>query len=451
MSLQTIEQKLTLKLRRKTGSELNNYTPKEGEPVLNTDTGEIRCGDGVNVWVNLPSQVQKLTTQRSINGIYFDGTGNISNYFTCTTASNTPIKYLTSRNSNQTINVTDGLRITVRFTNPVSTDSISFNINNIEYGVCHNGSYVGLNYLTNNKHVYEFIYDSTVKYTGVAGAEITGGFVLLDHELKLKSTTENNILSLNSIGELGCNLTLEYDDDYKSETDSDGDEVNDVANGVSKTEKVPYILLKADGNVIGEISAKPFLMDSVLQDVTFNSSTSNLVFTWSIDSDNDGFVDDTKTLSIPLTSLIDTYTSSGGITCTNKNFSLSLVTKPEELVVSAAASASKSRCYNVSLDTNNKVMVYLPWVDTSLVSADSGVLTVTPQNENIDSFNFNRNYTIKHIDSHNTYTNFGNAFSASTASGTSITVPKISTNKYGHVTSVSSDTYKITLDDGVLE
>ena len=33
----------------------SGYVPAAGEIVVATDTGEMRCGDGVNTWANLPS------------------------------------------------------------------------------------------------------------------------------------------------------------------------------------------------------------------------------------------------------------------------------------------------------------------------------------------------------------------------------------------------------------
>ena len=33
----------------------SNYVPAAGEIVIATDTGEMKAGDGVNTWSNLPS------------------------------------------------------------------------------------------------------------------------------------------------------------------------------------------------------------------------------------------------------------------------------------------------------------------------------------------------------------------------------------------------------------
>ena len=43
----------------------SNYVPAAGELVIATDTGEMRSGDGVNTWSNLPSGTEianNLTT-----------------------------------------------------------------------------------------------------------------------------------------------------------------------------------------------------------------------------------------------------------------------------------------------------------------------------------------------------------------------------------------------------
>ena len=48
----------------------SNYVPAAGEIVIATDTGEMRSGDGVNTWSNLPS---------------YDGTEIANNLTTTTT------------------------------------------------------------------------------------------------------------------------------------------------------------------------------------------------------------------------------------------------------------------------------------------------------------------------------------------------------------------------------
>ena len=48
----------------------SNYVPAAGEIVIATDTGEMRSGDGVNTWTNLPS---------------YDGTEIANNLTTSTT------------------------------------------------------------------------------------------------------------------------------------------------------------------------------------------------------------------------------------------------------------------------------------------------------------------------------------------------------------------------------
>ena len=58
--------------RRGTSAALaaSNYVPAAGEIVIATDTGEMRSGDGVNTWSNLPS---------------YDGTEIANNLTTSTT------------------------------------------------------------------------------------------------------------------------------------------------------------------------------------------------------------------------------------------------------------------------------------------------------------------------------------------------------------------------------
>ena len=47
--------KVSLRVRRKTSSQWLSYTSviPLGEPCYATDTGEVRIGDGINMWSNL--------------------------------------------------------------------------------------------------------------------------------------------------------------------------------------------------------------------------------------------------------------------------------------------------------------------------------------------------------------------------------------------------------------
>ena len=65
---------LSAPIQHKRGSSAvlaaSGYVPAAGELIVAIDTGEIRCGDGVNTWPNLPS---------------YDGTEIASNLTTTTT------------------------------------------------------------------------------------------------------------------------------------------------------------------------------------------------------------------------------------------------------------------------------------------------------------------------------------------------------------------------------
>ena len=65
---------LSLPIQHKRGTsavlEASGYVPAAGEILVATDTGEMRAGDGVNTWTNLPS---------------YDGTEIANNLTTATT------------------------------------------------------------------------------------------------------------------------------------------------------------------------------------------------------------------------------------------------------------------------------------------------------------------------------------------------------------------------------
>lgn len=72
------------RLRRDTAANWTAANPvlALGEPGVETDTRFIKYGDGVTAWNALPyaavESAAKLTTARTINGVPFDGTANIS-------------------------------------------------------------------------------------------------------------------------------------------------------------------------------------------------------------------------------------------------------------------------------------------------------------------------------------------------------------------------------------
>ena len=106
------------------------------------------------------SSATKLQTARKINGIAFNGTADITNYGTCSTAAATADKVVAISN----FNLVTGARAVVRFTvtNTAAVANLTLNINStgaksIKY---RNGNLPAAGTLSANR-TYEFVYDGT--------------------------------------------------------------------------------------------------------------------------------------------------------------------------------------------------------------------------------------------------------------------------------------------------
>ena len=265
-------QNVTIKLRRGTAVEISDVVPQSGEPILNIETGEIRCGDGINQWKNLNSQVQQLTTPRAINGLKFDGSSDVSNYIICNTSDDNPLKELVisditsddisdlNNNLNNFLitgtNIPHGTLVSVRFIqgntvvyNPTQNTGINFRIHGEVFPVVYNGYAVGSNLINSPHIIYDFVYDKSI------GAFIYKGHNHNDYDLD----DETNAIEIGVDGKLKSKLDLNY----------------------NSTDRKIY--LQANGTSIGEIDTTDFIKDGFLQSVEYDSTTQELIFTWNLD------------------------------------------------------------------------------------------------------------------------------------------------------------------------
>lgn len=84
---------------------------------------------------------------------------------------------------------------------------------------------------------------------------------------------------------------------------------------VNKEDKSTYVQLTGvGGKVVSEFNANKFVADGMLENVTFNDATNELIFTWKIWSNKETNQYDTKTTVINLYDIIDPYQSGNGIT-----------------------------------------------------------------------------------------------------------------------------------------
>ena len=99
----------------------------------------------------------KLQTKRTIDGVVFDGTGNIAHYGICSTAAATAAKVV----SCDGFVLASGAKLTVKFTVTNTAANPTLNINNTgAKAIMYRGSAISAGYLAANR-VYTFIYDGT--------------------------------------------------------------------------------------------------------------------------------------------------------------------------------------------------------------------------------------------------------------------------------------------------
>lgn len=99
----------------------------------------------------------KLATGRTIDGVSFNGTANITHYGTCSTAAGTAAKVVSCTG----FTLATGAVITVKFTVTNTAGSPTLNVNNTgAKAIQYRGSAISAGYLAANR-VYTFIYDGT--------------------------------------------------------------------------------------------------------------------------------------------------------------------------------------------------------------------------------------------------------------------------------------------------
>ena len=99
----------------------------------------------------------KLATARTIDGVSFNGSANITHYGTCSTASETAAKVVSLTG----FTLATGAKVLVKFTVANTASSPTLNVNNTgAKPIYHMGHAIGSEYLLANR-IYTFIYDGT--------------------------------------------------------------------------------------------------------------------------------------------------------------------------------------------------------------------------------------------------------------------------------------------------
>ena len=99
----------------------------------------------------------KLSTARTIDGVSFNGSANITHYGTCSTAAGTAAKTVSLTG----FTLATGARVCVKFTVTNTASSPTLNVNSTgAKSIMYRGSAISAGYLAANR-VYEFVYDGT--------------------------------------------------------------------------------------------------------------------------------------------------------------------------------------------------------------------------------------------------------------------------------------------------
>lgn len=133
-------------------------TKVPGSILVTTDTGYMYVDDTDSSRIQINAgTADKLKTSRSIDGVSFNGSTNITHYGTCSTAAATAAKVVALSG----FTLVTGAKLVVKFSTTNTAANPTLNVNNTgAKSIMYRGSSVGAGYLATNRF-YEFVYDGT--------------------------------------------------------------------------------------------------------------------------------------------------------------------------------------------------------------------------------------------------------------------------------------------------
>lgn len=119
---------------------------------------------------------------------------------------------------------------------------------------------------------------------------------------------------------------------------------------IDREDSVDYIVIKKGGVVIDKVNASLFVQDSFLDDVSYDSETRKITFSWKM---GDGT---TKSDEIEVADLVDTYTNGTGLKLDGKEFSVDtdVIATVEALNQVASVAANAQTAEQVSTAIENR-------------------------------------------------------------------------------------------------
>ena len=311
----------------------------------------------------------KLATSRTIDGVDFNGSANITHYAECSTAAGTAAKTVSLTG----FKLATGAKVAVKFTVTNTASSPTLNVNSTgAKSIMYRGSAISAGYLAANR-VYEFVYDGT-------DYELIG-----DLDTNTTYSGEKGITL--SSGKFGHTNSVTEKTAYASSATTAS------ANG--GTIKLTDITYDSYGHITGSYDRTITLSEAYKGTVTSVTLSSGTGITVS-DSGTaiTGSGSRTVTLNTAATGTI------GGIKIHKDNSSYSVTPNTSSI----SADISSGKYYAVEIDKNDKAFVYVPWQNdnttySAATTSANGLMTsamVTKLNgiaENADNVSFTRSLT----------------------------------------------------------
>jgi hypothetical protein len=309
----------------------------------------------------------KLATARTIDGVSFDGSANITHYGECSTAAGTAAKTV----SLTSFKLATGAKVAVKFTVTNTAANPTLNVNSTgAKAIMYRGSAISAGYLAANR-VYEFVYDGT------------------DYEL-IGDVNTNTTYS----GEKGITLSsgkFGHSNSVTEKTEYASSATTASANG--GTIKLTDVTYDSYGHITGSYDRTITLSEAYKGTVTSVKITQGTGITVSSSGTAiTGSGERTITLNTAATGTI------GGIKIHKDNSSYAVTANTSSI----SADISSGKYYAVEIDKNDKAFVYVPWENTTYSAATTsanGLMTsamVTKLNgiaENADNVSFTRSLT----------------------------------------------------------
>ena len=285
-----------------------------------------------------------LATSRTIDGVDFNGSANITHYGECSTAASTAAKTVSLTG----FKLATGAKVAIKFTVTNTASSPTLNVNSTgAKSIMYRGSAISAGYLAANR-VYEFVYDGT------------------DYELIGDINTDSDTtyggdrgISLAS-GKFGHSNTAITAKTSYVDTDADAS-ISVATNGGSF--KVTDVKYDAYGHITGSQDRTITLSESKKGTVTSITLTQGDGITV---SNSGSAITSSGTRTISLNTATTDIIGGIKIAKDNSSYAVTANTSP-----SISADVSGDKYYAVEIDKNDKAYVYVPWTDTDVDTKDT--------------------------------------------------------------------------------